>query len=86
MNYNPILIVAGEPNSIFNEIFFKTLKITKIKKPIILISSKKLIELQMLKLKIKKKIRLINYNKLSNYKLDNSCINLINIEYNQKSF
>ena len=84
MNYNPILIVAGEPNSIFNEIFFKTLKITKIKKPIILISSKKLIELQMLKLKIKKKIRLINYNKLSNYKLDNSCINLINIEYDQK--
>jgi hypothetical protein len=26
MNYSPILIVAGEPNSIFLEIFFKVLK------------------------------------------------------------
>ena len=26
MNYKPILIVAGEPNSIFFEIFFKTIK------------------------------------------------------------
>ena len=47
MNYKPILIVNGEPNSIFLEIFFKTLKIKKIKSPIILISSHKLIKLQM---------------------------------------
>ena len=26
MNYKPILIVAGEPNSIFFEIFFKAIK------------------------------------------------------------
>ena len=39
MNYSPILIVAGEPNSIFLEIFFKVLK-KKIKSPIILIASK----------------------------------------------
>ena len=26
MNYNPIIIVAGEPNSIFLEIFFKAKK------------------------------------------------------------
>ena len=26
MKYKPILIVAGEPNSIFLEIFFKSLK------------------------------------------------------------
>ena len=26
MNYSPILIVAGEPNSIFLEIFFKVIK------------------------------------------------------------
>ena len=32
MNYEPILIVAGEPNSVFLEIFFKSLKI-KIKRP-----------------------------------------------------
>ena len=84
MNYNPILIVAGEPNSIFNEIFFKSLKSIKIKKPIIIISSEKLIKLQMMKLKIKKKIKLLDYKKLSYYKLDNSCINLINVEYIQR--
>ena len=26
MNYNPILIVSGEPNSVFLEIFFKVSK------------------------------------------------------------
>ena len=30
MSYNPIIIIAGEPNSIFLEIFFKTLKKKKI--------------------------------------------------------
>ena len=45
MNYKPILIVNGEPNSIFLEIFFKSLKFKKIKSPIILISSNKTINL-----------------------------------------
>ena len=84
MNYNPILIVAGEPNSIFTEIYLKSLNYIKLKKPIIIISSKKLIELQMSKLKIRKKIKLLDYNKLSDYKLDNKCINLINVKYQQK--
>ena len=55
MSYNPILIVAGEPNSIFLEIFFKSLKKIKIKRPLILIASNKLVKLQMKKLKFKKK-------------------------------
>ncbi len=55
MSYNPILIVAGEPNSIFLEIFFKTLRKIKIKRPLILIASSKLVRLQMKKLKFKKK-------------------------------
>ena len=42
MNYKPIIIVAGEPNSIFFELFFKVIK-KKIKSPIILIASKELI-------------------------------------------
>ena len=57
MKNKPILIVAGEPNSIFLEIFFKSLKKLKIKKPLILISSKKLLKKQMKKLKFKKKIK-----------------------------
>ena len=84
MNYSPILIVAGEPNSIFTEILFKSLNSIKVRKPIIIISSEKLIRLQMIKLKVKRKIKLINYKKLSDYKLDNNFINLIDVKYNQK--
>ena len=39
MKYKPILIVAGEPNSIFLEIFFKAIKNNNFKKPIVLIVS-----------------------------------------------
>ena len=39
MNTEPILIVAGEPKSIFLEIFFKTLDVKKFNSPIILICS-----------------------------------------------
>jgi len=82
MNYSPILIVSGEPNSVFLELFFKVLKKDKIKSPIILISSKKLLTLQMQKLEFKKKIKLIQVSKLKSYKLDNKTINLIDVKYN----
>ena len=84
MNFNPILIVSGEPNSVFIELFLKVLTNNKIKSPIILISSKKLLSLQMKKLGFKNKIRLINTSKLNNYKLDNKTINLIDVEYDPK--
>jgi len=82
MNYSPILIVSGEPNSVFLELFFKVLKKDKIKSPIILISSKKLLTLQMQKLEFKKKIKLLQISKLRSYKLDNKTINLIDVKYN----
>jgi len=86
MKYNkPIIIVGGEPNSIFLEIFFKTLKNIKVKSPIILISSEKIIKKQMKKLKYKKKIKKINYKNFLIEKLDNESINLINIEFDQKN-
>ena len=45
MNFNKyILVVAGEPNSVFLEIFFKAIKKVKTKKPLILIASVKLIK------------------------------------------
>ncbi len=81
MNYSPILILSGEPNSIFLEIFFKILKTKKINNPLILISSKKLIELQMKKLNFKKKIKLLKISKLDTYKLSNKSINLIDVKY-----
>ncbi|MDC0863736.1 4-hydroxythreonine-4-phosphate dehydrogenase PdxA [Candidatus Pelagibacter sp.] len=82
MNYSPILIVSGEPNSVFLELFFKVLKKDKIKSPIILISSKKLLTLQMQKLEFKKKLKLLQVSKLKSYKLDNKTINLIDVKYN----
>ncbi len=84
MNYKPILIVSGEPNSIFLEIFFKTIKKNNIKSPLILITSKRLLTLQMKKLKFKKKIKNLEYDKIQKQKLDNKSINLIDIKYNQK--
>ena len=85
MVYKPIIVVAGEPNSIFNEIFFKSLK-KKYKSPIILIASLSIIKLQMKKLNIYKKIRLINFLDIDKTHLDNKKINLINNNFNQKPF
>ena len=84
MKCKPILIVAGEPNSIFFEIFFKALKRIKIKSPIIIVASLNLLKLQMKKLKFKKKIINIEYKNLRKYNLDNKTINLIDIKLNQK--
>ena len=84
MVYKPILIVAGEPNSIFSEIFFKSIKYKKYKSPIILIASKKLIELQMRKLNVNKKIRQIDFLDIEKYNFDNRKINLIDVNFDQK--
>ena len=84
MNYNPILIVTGEPNSIFLEIFFKTIKIKKFKSPLILIASYELLKLQMKKFKIKKNIRILNSKNINKYQLNNKVINLIDVNYETK--
>ena len=86
MDYKPIIVVAGEPNSIFSEIFFKSLNYKKFKSPIILIASQKLIKLQMKKFKVKKKIRLIEYLYFEKYKLDNKKINLIKAWFKKSSY
>ncbi len=84
MNIKPILIVAGEPNSVFLEIYFKTLKLKKIKSPLIIITSEKLLKKQMRILKFKKSIKLCNWKNLDKEKLDNKSINLINVNFYQK--
>ena len=80
MNTEPILIVAGEPKSIFFEIFFKALDVKRFNSPIILICSKKLLKLQLNKVQLKKKIKLLDPRNLTLYKLNNDCINLINVD------
>ena len=83
MHYSPILMVGGEPNSVFLELFFKVIKKKTIKSPIILISSKKILNLQMTKLNFKKEIKLLDINKIDKYKLNNKTINLIDVNYDQ---
>ena len=83
MNSKPIIIVNGEPNSIFLEIFFKSLKYKKFKSQIILISSSKLLNYHMKKFNYKKKINFINYQQFDK-KLFKNSINLIDVNYKVK--
>ena len=81
MNRKPIIIVAGEPNSVFLEIFFKSIKTHHFKSPLIIIASEKLLQQQMKKLGYTFKINAINKNFSQFNKLDNKQINLIDIKY-----
>ena len=82
MNYKPIIIVAGEPNSIFFELFFKVIK-KKIKSPIILIASKKLITNQAKILKKKISFTITDEFKIIKNKNILKRINLIDVDFNQ---
>ena len=84
MKYNPIIIVSGNPDSIFFEIFIKSIKSKKFLSPLILISNYKLLIFYMKKYGLKKKIRFLYLSNLKKIKLDNKKINLINIDYNHK--
>ena len=76
MNYKPIVIVNGEPNSIFLEIF-KAKKNTYY-----LISSLKLVNFYKKKFKFKKKLVLIDYKNINTKELSNNTINLIDVDFN----
>ena len=82
MKIKPILIVAGEPNSIFIEILIKSLIKKKIKSPIVLIVSINVFLLQLQKLKIKFPFQIINEKDLNKTILHNKMVYLININYN----
>jgi len=82
MKIEPIVIIAGEPNSIFLEIFFKSLKSNKYKRPLILIVSKKLLISQMDSLGYQYKINTINIKKKLDKNLDNKKINILDVDYN----
>jgi len=84
MGKEPIIIVGGEPNSIFIEIFFKSLKTNTYKSPLIIIVSKKLLQAQMKKLGFTFKINVINKTLNDFSKLNNNQINLINVDYKFK--
>ena len=81
MNYKPIIVLAGEPNSVFSEIFFKSMK-KKIKSPIILIASKKLIISQMNELGFKIELNEIDITSCLQNRLKS--INILNVDYKFK--
>jgi len=84
VSYKPIIIVAGEPNSIFFELFFKVVK-KKIKSPIILIASKKIITKQAKILKQKISFNITNEFEIIKKKNNLKRINLIDIDFKQVS-
>ncbi len=79
---SPIIIVPGDPKSVFLEIFIKTLKKIKIYNPIILVVSKELLKNEMKNLNYRKKIIPLDKKNINSNKLKNNCINLINVERN----
>jgi 4-hydroxythreonine-4-phosphate dehydrogenase len=84
MGKEPIIIVGGEPNSVFLEIFFKSLKTNTYNSPLIIIISKKLLQEQMKKLGFDFKINDIDKQLKDFSKLNNNKINLIDVDYKFK--
>ena len=84
MSCKPIIIVAGEPNSVFLEIFFKSLKFKKYKSPLIIVCSKKLLQEQMKKLRFNFKINTVDKDIAKLDTLNNKQINLVDVNYNFK--
>ena len=84
MKFKPIIIVSGNPDSIFFEIFIKSIKSRKFLSPLILISNYELLLSYMKKYGLKRKIRFLYLSNLKKIKLDNKKINLINVDYNHK--
>ena len=85
MSRDPIIIVGGEPNSIFSEILLNSYKKSKKNKPIILFASYKLFAKQLGILKIKYKFNLIDLKNYNTKNLSYTKINIINIDYNFKN-
>ena len=81
MSFSPILIVWGEPNSIFSEIFINSIKKYRNKKPLVLIGSKKLFLKQAKKLKIKINTTSLNVVEQNLVGIKKDKINLIEVEY-----
>ncbi len=77
----PILIICGEPNSIFSEIIVKAFNKYKNKNPIVLIGSYDLIVKQLKILKSSTKLNSISFEKNFFVNIKKDRINIINIKY-----
>jgi len=84
MNKKPILIICGEPNSIFSEIIIKSYKKFKSKKPILLIGSHNLMLSQLKKMRIKTKLNPVKLNSNLFKQLNSMKINILDVDYKFK--
>lgn len=84
MNNDPILIVAGEPNSVFSEILIKSFKNYNKQKSIILFISKDLLIKQLNKLNLNIKFNTINFENKHKLKFSKKQLNIINVNYKFK--
>jgi len=87
MTKKPIILVCGEPFSIFSELFLKLYKknyFNNLKLPIVLIGSKKLIEQQAKKFKVNFNINSINKKDILKKKKLKK-INIINVDFKFKN-
>jgi len=87
MKTKPIIVVCGEPFSVFSELFVKLYKkkfFYKFKKPIILIGSEKLIYEQAKKFKINLNLNSIHKQEFS-LKKKLKKINIINVNFKFKN-
>ena len=85
MRINKIIIILGEPQSIFSEILFKyfnSKEFSKNKKKIILIGSMSLRQKQMKKLKFNLKLKLKLIKNIKEAQINK--LNILNIHYNNK--
>ena len=88
MKNKPIILVSGEPNSVFIEIFIKALKFKKYKSLLILICNKEILLKQSKILGYNLKINILNLNNknsIINNVLDKKKINLIDVKFEKKS-
>ncbi len=80
----PIIIVGGEPYSVFLEILFKALKSKSVKKnshPVILISSLKIVLSQMAKLNLKYRLKCIKKDEVAKTSLKKNILYIIDVEF-----
>ena len=80
MSYNRTIVIEGDPEGVFLELFFKTLKSKSFKNYLILICSKNNLVKQMNKAKFKKKINLLDIKKTNKILLKKKEINLIDVK------
>src|SRR6056300_1122923 len=84
MKTKPIILVSGEPKSIFIEIFIKSLNFKKYKCPLILICNKNLFLERAKFLNYKMKLNCINASSFKNFNkniIDKKKINLIDVNF-----